>query len=60
MHVLRQPWAMPRLIRPPKTRRLPDIVTVQQAQILFAATHHPHHELPRVLLYRVQPGLAAQ
>ena len=35
MHVLRQPWAMPRLIRPPKTSRLPDIVTVQQAQALL-------------------------
>ena len=36
---------MPRLIRPPKTSRLPDIVTVQQAQALFAAT--------RILSYRV-------
>jgi site-specific recombinase XerD len=44
-HVLRQPWAMPRLIRPPKTSRLPDIVTVEQAQALFAAT--------RILSYRV-------
>ena len=45
VHVLRQPWAMPRLIRPPKASRLPDIVTVQQAQSLFAAT--------RTLSYRV-------
>ena len=45
IHVLRQPWAMPRLIRPPKASRLPDIVTVQQAQTLFAAT--------RILSYRV-------
>ena len=45
VHVLRQPWAMPRLIRPPKTSRLPDIVTVEQAQALFAAT--------RTLSYRV-------
>jgi len=44
-HVLRQPWAMPRLIRPPKTSRLPDIVTVEQAQALFGAT--------RILSYRV-------
>ena len=35
----------PRLIRPPKTSRLPDIVTVEQAQALFAAT--------RTLSYRV-------
>ena len=45
LHVLRQPWAMPGLIRPPKTSRLPDIVTVEQAQALFAAT--------RTLSYRV-------
>jgi integrase/recombinase XerD len=45
LHVLRQAWAMPALIRPPKTSRLPDIVTVEQAQALFAAT--------RTLSYRV-------
>ena len=44
-HVLRRPWAMPALIRPPKAQRLPDIVTVDQAQRLFAAT--------RILSYRV-------
>ena len=44
-HVLRRPWAMPRLMRPPKASRLPDIVTVEQAQALFAAT--------RILSYRV-------
>lgn len=45
IHVLRKPWAMPQLIKPPKTQRLPDIVTVDEAQQLFAAT--------RVLSYRV-------
>ena len=44
-HVLRKPWAMPNFIRPPKVSRLPDIVSVAQAQALFAAT--------RVLSYRV-------
>jgi len=44
-HVLRRPWAMPNLIKPPKAQRLPDIVTVDQAQHLFAAT--------RILSYRV-------
>ena len=44
-HVLKQPWAMPDLIKPPKTQRLPDIVTVAEAQQLFSAT--------RVLSYRV-------
>ncbi len=44
-HVLRQPWVAPGLIRPPKSQRLPDIVTVEEAQRLFAAT--------RVVSYRV-------
>lgn len=44
-HVLRRPWTMPALIKPPKARRLPDIVTVDEAQRLFAAT--------RILSYRV-------
>jgi len=44
-HVLRQPWIAPGLIKPPKSQRLPDIVTVEEAQRLFAAT--------RVISYRV-------
>ena len=44
-HVLHKPWAMPRFVRPPKVSRLPDIVSVAEAQALFAAT--------RVLSYRV-------
>ena len=38
-HVLRQPWVNIGLIKPPKTQRLPDIVTIDQAQSLFMATH---------------------
>ena len=45
LHVLKRAWAMPNLIKPPKTQRLPDIVTVDEAQRLFLAT--------RVLSYRV-------
>jgi integrase len=44
-HVLHKPWAMPHLIKPPKAQRLPDIVTVDEAQRLFTAT--------RTLSYRV-------
>ena len=44
-HVLRKPWVMPRLIKPPKCVRLPDIVTVEEVQRIVAAT--------RVLSYRV-------
>jgi site-specific recombinase XerD len=44
-HVLRQPWVAPNLIKPPKRQRLPDILTVEEAQRLFLAT--------RVVSYRV-------
>jgi site-specific recombinase XerD len=44
-YVLRKPWVAPGLIKPPKSQRLPDIVTVEEAQRLFAAT--------RVISYRV-------
>ena len=37
-HVLRRPWVAPGLIKPPKGQRLPDIVTVEEAQRIFAAT----------------------
>ncbi len=45
LHVLRKPFSPPHLIKPPKASRLPDIVTVEEAQKLFAAT--------RTLSYRV-------
>ena len=45
LHVLGKPWAMPHLIKSPKVARLPDIVTVEEAQRLFATT--------RTLSYRV-------
>ena len=44
-HVLRKPWLAPGLIRPPKSQRLPDILTVEEARRIFATT--------RVLSYRV-------
>lgn len=44
-HVLRKPWSRIDLIKPPKVQRLPDIVTVEQAQAIFQATS--------VLSYRV-------
>lgn len=37
-HVLRKPWLHLDLIKPPKTQRLPNIVTVEEAQRLFMAT----------------------
>ncbi len=44
-HVLKQPWTAPGLIKPPKSQRLPNIVSVAEASRIFAAT--------RVLSYRV-------
>ena len=44
-HVLRKPWVAPGLIKPPKSQRLPDIVTVAEAKRIFATT--------RVVSYRV-------
>ena len=44
-HVLRNPWVAPGLIKPPKSQRLPDIITVEEARRIFSAT--------RVLSYRV-------
>ena len=44
-HVLCKPWAAPGLIKAPRTQRLPDIVTIAEAQRIFAATN--------VLSYRV-------
>lgn len=44
-HVLRRPWVAPGLIKAPRTQRLPDIVTVDEAQRIMAAT--------QVLSYRV-------
>ena len=44
-HVLRKPWVAPGLIKPPKSQRLPDIVTVEEVRRIFPAT--------RVLSYRV-------
>jgi integrase/recombinase XerD len=44
-HVLKKPWVAPGLIRPPRSQRLPDIVTVKEAERIFLAT--------QVLSYRV-------
>ena len=44
-HVLKTPWVAPGLIKPPRSQRLPDIVTVEEAERIFLAT--------QVLSYRV-------
>jgi integrase/recombinase XerD len=44
-HVLQKPWVAPGLIKPPKVKRLPNIVTQTQLQQILECT--------RVLSYRV-------
>jgi integrase/recombinase XerD len=44
-HVLKKPWVAPGLIKPPRAQRLPNIVTVDEAERIFQAT--------QVLSYRV-------
>ena len=61
-HVLKKPWVMPNLIKPPKTQRLPDIVAVDEAQRLFSATHTLSYRVFYFTLYslglRLGEGLA--
>ena len=38
-YVLNKPWTEFKLIKPPRTQRLPDIVTVEEAGRLFTMTH---------------------
>jgi integrase/recombinase XerD len=62
LHVLGKPWAMPHFIKPPKVSRLPDIVTVDEAQALFAATRTLSYRVFYFTLYsmglRLSEGLA--
>ena len=62
VHVLRKPWVMHHLIKPPKVARLPDIVTVEEAQKLFGATRTLSYRVFFFILYslglRLSEGLA--
>jgi len=61
-HVLGKPWAMPNFIKPPKVQRLPDIVTVEEAQALFSKTRTLSYRVFYFTLYsmglRLSEGLA--
>jgi integrase/recombinase XerD len=63
-HVLRQPWVAPGLIKPPKTQRLPDIVTVEEAKRIIAATRVASYQVFFFTLYslglRLGEGLRLQ
>ena len=64
LHVLGRPWVMPTLVKAPMTQRLPDIVTVEEAQRLFAATRCLSYRVFFFTLYsmglRLGEGLALQ
>ena len=61
-HVLGKPWVMPHLLKAPKTQRLPDIVTVEEAARLFALTRCVSYRVFYFTLYsmglRLGEGLA--
>jgi len=63
-HVLKKPWVAPGLIKPPKSQRLPDIVTVEEAGRLFAATRMVSYRVFYFTLYslglRLGEGLRLQ
>lgn len=44
-HVLKKPWVAPGLIKPPRSLRLPDIITVEETERIIMAT--------QVLSYRI-------
>jgi site-specific recombinase XerD len=50
-HVLRQPWVAPGLIKPPRVQRLPDIVSVEEAQRIIAATRVASYKVFFFTLY---------
>ncbi len=60
-HVLHKPWVNVGLIKPPKTQRLPDIVTIEEAGQLFKATERLSYRVFYFVLYslglRLSEGL---
>jgi site-specific recombinase XerD len=50
-HVLKKPWQHVDLIKPPRAKRLPDIVTVEEAAKLFNATHKLSYRVLYFTLY---------
>ena len=63
-HVLRQPWVASGLIKPPRVQRLPDIVTVEEARRIIAATRVRSYQVFFFTLYslglRLGEGLRLQ
>lgn len=64
LHVLRKPWLDLSLIKPPRSTRIPDIVTVDEAQRLFMSTRKLSYRVFYFTLYslglRLGEGLRLQ
>jgi len=62
-HVLHKPWPID-LVKPPKTQRLPDVVTVEEAKRLFTQTRIPSYRVFFFTVYslglRLGEGLRLQ
>lgn len=50
-HVLHKPWVDVNFIKPPKVQRLPDIVTVDEAQLLFQRTRRLSYRVFYFVIY---------
>lgn len=63
-HVLGKTWQHEKLIKPPRAKRIPDIVSVEEANRLFAATEHVSYRVFYFTLYsmglRLGEGLALE
>lgn len=51
VHVLNKPWTELKLIQPPKTKRIPDIVSIEEAHKLFMATNRVSYRVFFFTLY---------
>jgi integrase/recombinase XerD len=64
IYVLRKPWVAVDLIKPPKSQRLPDILTIEEIARLFQATHTLSYRVFYFTLYslglRLGEGLRMQ
>ncbi len=49
--VLKKPWINIPVIKPPKTKRIPDIITIDEAQRLFMTTHKLSYRVMFFTLY---------
>jgi len=57
-HVLNKPWQQVNLIKPPRSKRLPDVVTVEEAARLFNATHKLSYRVFYFTIYSLGLRLA--